>query len=145
MAVASIKLVCKTCGNAFVWKKTCYNRAEANNSEEWARNNVEQCSECWKKEQAEKKKVREIESAKKYEEELGKHDLPELEGTEKQVAWANTIRSNAVGKLLKYEPNGSFWDWIRTKTTAKWWIEKREDVKDIYTFTEIAAKEMEEK
>lgn len=50
------------------------------------------CSECW---EAERKRQYE-EQAKKAAEEAQELGLPELEGTEKQVAWANTLRQQFI-------------------------------------------------
>lgn len=84
---------------------------------EWKVNRLfsEVCEECRKKEQDEANKEA-LDKASKY-------DFPELTGSEKQVAWANTIRVD-------------FFEWcnenkiyaeniIQTETTAKFWIDNR--------------------
>lgn len=52
------------------------------------------CPECWKKKMDEENQ-KAIEMARKIE-------LPELQGTEKQVAWANTIRLKFIEKFDKF-------------------------------------------
>ena len=53
------------------------------------------CPECW-----EKKKIEDREKANAAAAEKAKEmELPPLEGTEKQVAWANTLRQNMINKL----------------------------------------------
>lgn len=72
--------------------------------------------------------------------------LPELTGTEKQVAWATTIRNdfvNSVNEALKKNPGRKITvaeskidinDWVQAfdvlveeKTTSKFWIDNREE------------------
>ena len=53
------------------------------------------CPECYKKQLEKEKEEKDIEAARKAKE----MDLPELSGTEKQVAWANTLRMSQIEKL----------------------------------------------
>lgn len=55
------------------------------------------CPECYKKEQAEKRANANAEAAKKSAE----MELPELTGTEKQIAWANTLRVSFIERINK--------------------------------------------
>lgn len=130
MAVAKLEIICKSCGNTFTWRKDCYNRAAADNAEEWARENVCQCRDCWHKEQIANKKQAEQASSEEYAQQLSQYNLPELTGTEKQVAWATTIRNNALGEVAKLNPTEKFWDLARKQSTAKWWIENRDEFLD---------------
>lgn len=50
-------------------------------------------------------------------------DLPALSGSEKQIAWANSIRAAAMKKLSEKEISTK----IKTCTTAKWWINHRKE------------------
>lgn len=59
------------------------------------------CPECYKKEQAEKRANANAEAAKKSAE----MDLPKLEGSEKQVAWANTLRLTFYERFIKLMEN----------------------------------------
>lgn len=60
------------------------------------------CSECYK---AEKKAEKETESSKI-------EDMPELQGSEKQVAWANDIRNKMAAEVVEYIES-------KTKTNIK--------------------------
>ena len=104
------------------------------------------CPECYKKHLIEEKERKNKEAAEKSAE----MELPELTGTEKQIAWANTIRLKQIndvnskidklGKLLKEkglqvipeenitikEVLDSFEYFIKTHTESKYWIEHRD-------------------
>jgi DNA-directed RNA polymerase subunit RPC12/RpoP len=54
MAKATAECKCVECGTTFTKTKTCYNRTEANNWEQWAVDNYTQCPSCWGKEQRKK-------------------------------------------------------------------------------------------
>lgn len=92
MAVASVKCKCATCGKEFVYSKTCHNRKEADSFEEWAEGRFDECPECrkarWIKERDEKAKAL-----------IEKYNFPAIEGmSEKQIAYANTLRNRWLGK-----------------------------------------------
>lgn len=59
------------------------------------------CPECWRK-HLEKERERQNEEAAIKAAEM---ELPELQGTEKQVAWANTIRQNIIERLDELAQN----------------------------------------
>ncbi len=101
------------------------------------------CPECWKKKLAEENQ-KAVETAK----EMG---LPELKGTEKQVAWANSIRLNVIGELYQerldymlHEYKPEYHEKIRkgmkqvrnyiikNKTDASYFIDRRD-----YSFAEF--------
>ena len=97
------------------------------------------CPDCYGKylqEQREKSNAEAAEKAKEME-------LPELKGTEKQVAWANTLRQkmiDAVEEKLKYieerhgNPelaNGILNFILTNKTNASWYIDNRHEIDDI--------------
>ena len=142
MAKATVTCTCCECGKSFAASRILASRDQANSWEEWAKSNIIQCDECRSKEreaekQAENKKA--AESAKEFE-------LPELTGTEKQVAWANTIRvayfKNYTAAVAKYttiieskreqceEEFKAFSEvadhLFETKTAASFWIENRD-------------------
>jgi hypothetical protein len=52
-------------------------------------------------------------------------NLPELEGSEKQVDWAFNIREKLIAKLKK--ANKDLPKWIYTTTSAKFYIDHRPD------------------
>lgn len=95
MAKATAKCTCKTCGKTFYRFTNCYNRTKANQWEEWASENITECNECYHKRQLAKREKANIEAAKKAE----TMNLPKLAGTEKQVAWAETIRMKYMDKI----------------------------------------------
>ena len=52
--------------------------------------------------------------------------LPELEGSDKQIDWAFSIREKAIAKLkLQQKP---IRDWFFTEKSAKIWIDKRDEI-----------------
>lgn len=105
------------------------------------------CPECYQKYLEEERDRKNQEAAEKSAE----MELPELTGTEKQVAWANTIRIKKVdifnegieriSKALEErgldripgesigirEVSDAVDHFVREHTDAKWWIEHRED------------------
>lgn len=60
--------------------------------------------------------------------------LPELEGSEKQIAWAESIREKAVTKIFKFQKTDLeiiqcvFESYDPTLTQSKWWIEYRDTI-----------------
>ena len=96
------------------------------------------CPDCWEKHLEEERKKKNEEAAKKAKE----MDLPELEGSEKQVAWANTLRQKVIDKIeaideddlkfagLKLSLNDIkiIEDYIlHNRTKAKYYIDNRYD------------------
>ena len=90
---------------------------------EWCKDNL--CPECVKKHS--------IEKADKVAKEMG---LPELAGSEKQIAWAKTIRNNAIEtinyllcKKIADDKKELFMGivdkYLFQQTSAKWWIDNR--------------------
>lgn len=129
MAKAKVTIICKTCGEKFTWSKECNNRESANKAEEWALKNVEKCPACQCKEKIEI----ENKKAQKIAEEL---KLPKLEGSDKQIAWANTIRTQFLENYKEIKSSSQkrpknkkiceiFEDVINKETTAKFWIDNR--------------------
>ena len=139
MAKASVTLHCTECGTEYTMTKTCYNRSDANSWESYMEGNDGLCTECWKKEQQRKKDAEKAELAEKVNARLSEAGvvLPELVGSERQIAWANDIRNKVVEALIK---RGMKWEMIVNKsyteevapevaklleTSAKAWIESR--------------------
>ena len=90
MAKATVTCTCKTCGAEFTKFKTCYNRAEAERYEEWAKLNYTECPECYYKRMAaeNEKKVATMEVK-----------LPEIKAvSDKQKAFAEKLRNQYVIK-----------------------------------------------
>ena len=89
MAMAEVELVCSTCGKTFTHRKKRYNRADADQYEEWARAHIDTCPDCFR---AQQQKEKELEAAARS------SQLPQLQGSEKQVAWANAIRNKMISE-----------------------------------------------
>ncbi len=132
MAKARVIIVCKKCGEKFTWSKDCSNREEANKAEEWAVKNIEECPDC-----TFKAKIKyENQKAQELTEEL---QLPKLEGSEKQIAWANTIRikfidcyNNLLTSTKKQDKikKQTFQKIIKNKIHTRFWINNRNETFD---------------
>ena len=144
MAKATVTCTCCECGKSFTASKILASRDQANNWEEWAKSNIIQCDDCREKEREEEKaaaNAKAAESAKEFE-------LPELTGTEKQIAWANTIRvkvfeqySKVTESFTKFTPekqdqcaeefkkvNAVANYLFNSKTSASFWIDRRDNL-----------------
>lgn len=100
---------------------------------EWRLENVEAeklCEECYKAKLAEERELANKQAA----EAAQAQGLPELEGTEKQIAWAETIRQEILAAIDDYILEDEAKDprvieivnHIKGKTSASWWIDHRE-------------------
>ena len=94
---------------------------------QWQINKMEQenCRECHKEQKSKEAAIRAEEKA-----------LPNLTGSDKQVAWAITIRDKA---LQEY---GDFPE-LATQTSAKWWIDNRN--RSVFTTSTVSEKIVEAK
>lgn len=112
------------------------------------------CPECYAKYLEEQRAKENAEAAEK----AAEMELPELQGTEKQVAWANTIRQNIIDTFEsiereKYERTARYYDIkvkfeelplvldyiLRTYDSAKYYIDNRD--RSVYTALEQESKE----
>ncbi len=114
MAVARAICKCLTCGNEFEIRAVKRNRTEANSFETWAAANITECREC---------------RARAAHEEAMKEakGLPQLTGSEKQVAWAIDIRARVV-RVIKSQYPLQLPDLdavLKAKVKAGWWIDNR--------------------
>lgn len=90
MAKASAVCTCKVCGKEFAKEKICYNRREADNFEEWAKENCTECPDCYKA----RIEAEQVEKSGALKE---KYNLPEIVGvSEKQTAYANSLRDEYI-------------------------------------------------
>ncbi len=108
------------------------------------------CSECY---QAELKRKRE-ETNREAAEAAKESGLPALTGTEKQVAWAETLRmqmlaliDEAIYTHIKADQRGDIRlldavESIKAKTDARWWIENRQEL-SARDMIALIAKEMQ--
>jgi len=97
------------------------------------------CYECYKSKQAEERKQAATAGAQQAQAE----NLPELTGSEKQIAWANQIRGKVLAELAELKQQaaaaGNDWDGaeaatvrglvdqILAHTAASWWIDNRNE------------------
>ena len=95
MAIANAECACATCGKKFEIRVRKSNSREAASFEKWAKENITECKEC-EKARLQAKYDEGNANAAEAAAEMG---YPELIGTEKQVAWANTIREKALAEL----------------------------------------------
>ena len=120
MAKARIDVKCTGCGRDYTIEKICGNRRQADEFEAWvARQSDHLCPECYAKMMAAKRQAEQAAANKAAAE--ASEDLPTLEGSEKQVTWATTIRANALSRC-KRELRVAI---ARHRLTARWWIDNR--------------------
>ena len=142
MAKGTAACTCCECGKSFTASKILASRDQANNWEEWAKSNIIQCDDCREKEREEEKAAANAKAAEAAKE----LKLPELTGTEKQIAWANTIRvkvfeqySKVTESFTKFTPEkqnqcaeefeklNEVADYLfNNKLSASFWIEHRD-------------------
>ena len=115
---------------------------------EWKRERIfsNMCPECYK----ECIRKQREEANKKASEQTKEMELPQLEGTEKQIAWANTLRIDFINKVSKYadekdlQHKGESKKAARYRITLDYIVKSEEAKKASYwidlryrTFTEI--------
>lgn len=98
---------------------------EREKKEEWLK--TTKCQECWTKEnkiKREQEHAAALEIAKKTEEQIA---MPDLSGSDKQIAWARSLRAEYIGKVNQSKLS-IFIELMQDKPvmqTAKWWIDNR--------------------
>lgn len=85
MALAKVTCTCKRCGRTFERKAQRWNDQKAREWEEWAVRNITLCPECEYDDY--------VAGAVKLAQAASANGLPELQGSEKQVTWAEYILS----------------------------------------------------
>lgn len=151
MAKGTAICKCKTCGKEFKREKYCYSRKEANEYEAWAVDYYEECPDCYKvrrgKENAEKYAAENAKAAN-Y---AAANNLPELKGTVKQVAWANSIRAKMIAEMESRVSENSktasqaelVWtdkilNYVKTKlVSASYWIDNQDDYYAIVRYANL--------
>ena len=89
------------------------------------------CEECWHKQKEEERIKANMEALEKTKE----MELPELQGTEKQIAWANTLRIKFIDTVEELAEKASnrkriddVLDYILvTRLKASWYIDNRDN------------------
>lgn len=150
MAKAVAHCTCSICGKEFTKSSQQRNRQAADRWELWAVEYYDECSDCYNDRIA-----REREKASKQAAvEAAEMELPDLEGSEKQVAWAVKIRKAFIDameselvelteKMSRLKAKGSdrlrnaeasyekisrtYEHILEEKTSASWWIDRRYD------------------
>jgi hypothetical protein len=146
MAMATIELTCAICGKGYTVSKRFASRAQADSFVEYMQRSPEsdRCPECYAAEQ--KVKREEANAAKSAEaaEQAQKAGLPELVGSEKQVAWAETLRREIYYRIARGAKNCTYNGepvtdengkavseavnaYFRRETSAKLYIDHREE------------------
>ncbi|WP_313971777.1 hypothetical protein [uncultured Selenomonas sp.] len=109
-----------TCSCGHTETVQIYGKA-AEREKEIARREKGICKDCWKAAQAE--------SAKETAQVFG---LVQLEGSEKQIAWANDIRAKVFDKYGaqmqadKSEKTQAFMSFLMAQSSAKYWIDRQD-------------------
>ena len=126
MSMVDLRIKCESCGEMFRHRKACQNRDAAADYEDWARENITLCPTCYREGmeriQADK------DSAAIAEKGL---ILPEIDGTEKQIAWANKIRREAVSHVcaaIRPEAAPMIQERLDMLLDARWWIDNRDEL-----------------
>ena len=105
MARVKMTLTCKCCGELFEHIHFCRNSSEAASYEEWAKDSVTVCHDCYRA----AKNAKQTEKLNAYMDDLEDkgHKLPEIIGvSDKQIAYAASLRRQFVLEyLLKYNVN----------------------------------------
>ena len=141
MAKATITCTCPECGATHYYTAICHNRREADNWEQYHADEATTrlCPDCYAKQRAEQRAEEREAENKAAAEKAGEFGLPALTGSEKQVAWATTIRQNALDSALMEsagrttagmnEKGRAFVAGVIAKMSAeaKWWIDHRDD------------------
>jgi len=135
MAKATVSLECAECGERFSRSKVFQNRKMANDWESYIeRQEGHQCTNCWKKEQDRIRTAERAEALAKANAQAAELNLPALTGSEKQIAWATTLRQKIVDSLNAEkgidEAQQKVWDSIKKEflsrhTDSKYWIDNR--------------------
>lgn len=139
MAIAKAWCTCKTCGKEFEVRAKKYNSREARSFEKWAEENITECQDC-ENARIEKQRAEENAQAAAAAKDAG---WPELSGSAKQVAWAETIRRETLALLKQHfetmsqrKPQamavyGLLEALLLGSRSAGWWIEGRDALSHI--------------
>lgn len=132
MAKATAICTCRKCGKTFEKYATKYNRAEADRWVEWIERTITICPDCEREER--------MKQAAELNAQAAEAGMPALEGSPKQIAWAEDIRAKFFGQTGKLadsyrkrenmqheadmlEATRAYI--LKHMDSAKWWIEHR--------------------
>lgn len=143
MALAIATCTCKTCGKTFEYRATKYNRREADSFVAWAVDHIDTCPDCKKAAAAAQRAADNAAAAA----DSAARNWPALTGSEKQIAWATTIRKEIIDKFAsKMRPeyldlyNTCAAELMAEKTAASWWIDMRYDTMAVFAAINDKAK-----
>ncbi len=137
-----MSFICEDCKKEYS-RETYTSRDSKNTKEFWRQREGTEyglCYDCYKKLKEEEKAKASAEAAEK----AAKEGLPKLEGTEKQVAWAETIRQELFSCFEKIGEENTygirknkilydrFIEAVRNETRAKWFIDNRDSFHFIF-------------
>ena len=92
MAKAKAICTCRTCGNKFEVVKNCFNRSDADNFEQYAKETYTECKDCYRA------RIEE-ENASKAKTIIEKYGFPTITGvSDKQTDYANRLRDEYLAK-----------------------------------------------
>lgn len=145
MAVANVKVTCDVCGKEYTVRHVCRNRKGVEEFKEWLMGQNHSCPECYKKALREKQRVQEANIRSEF-----NISLPVPEGSEKQIAWAESIRTKFIKELDEYgvvleeieKRMPLFWKEVIQNSSSRFWIDNRM-VKPLEKFNEYYNKEIE--
>lgn len=137
MAVATKYKIKFTCGHSEVKDLATTPAGKRANKATWMGKNFN-CSKCFKakgQEELAKDNAELLAEAEVFEEE---HDLPELEGSEKQIPWATRVRYQSLAAGLEHlvgneDQIDEVLEAARTLTKSGWWIDYKDmDADEVY-------------
>lgn len=126
MAKATAECTCKTCGSTFIVSTRKPNSRDARQFEEWAVENITECDDCRMKRLNAEHAAENAQAAA----DSAARQWPELSGTEKQIAWATTIRQHLMDDMQAVEEYRPLMEevkriYLEQHTSASWWIDNR--------------------
>lgn len=118
MGVATVKVICPTCGKPYTVRKFCHTRADGDQFAAYVQANTRSCPTCYHS--------MVNQEAFATAQELG---LPPLVGTLAQIKWATVIRHRLISDMLTggapTKDGCRIW---AQHTDAAWWIRNRDTI-----------------
>ena len=152
MAVATKYKIKFTCGHSEIKDLSDTPAGKRANKATWMGKNFS-CNKCFKaqgQQELAKDNAEMLAEAEVFEEE---NDLPELEGSEKQIPWATRIRYTTLAAGLEHEQASEerineILEAARTLTKCGWWIDYKDmdpdEVYEVVTTGAVTAKQKAE-
>lgn len=112
MARTKLTCTCEKCGTTFVKWIYGYNSRDASSRADYLEGYYTMCDECRRDEE----RAKELVAAEKVEQQ---YNLPELEGTERQISWGRVCRGKVVRQVGEYVSEQSEKLAVLTKNSGK--------------------------